>query len=148
MLHVLKPERCGLQELCAACLVPVLQHSARAMCTLHSVSMHDATTWSWVNLVNPATAQGPAHPTFDLKPLNKGSNLQVCITKCNVSTVCMHKKEPQSHKPSEHSSRMQNLKIFWGCSPRPPLNNLYYGICFLYLPCAPPILSAALLMVA
>ena len=54
------------------------------------------------------------------------------------------KKEPQ--KPPEHTSEDVKPQNFLGACPQTPSHNLYYGLRFLYLPWAPPILSAALIM--
>ena len=59
-----------------------------------------------------------------------------------VCTVCMHKKEPQ--KPPEHASEHVKPQNFLGACPQSPLAQSMYGSRFLYLPWAPPILSAAL----
>ena len=79
-------------------------------------------------------ARPPYVVLFDLIPLNKDGNWQVC-------TVCMCKKE-KPEKLSEHTSEHVKSQNFLGACPQTPLTQ--DGFHFLYLPWAPTILSAAL----
>ena len=68
---------------------------------------------------SPLLARAPYVVLFHLKSLNEDGNLQVCMYR-------MHAQKGASEPP------------------RAPFHNLYYGPRFLFLPWAPPILSAAL----
>ena len=78
-------------------------------------------------------ARVPYVVLFDLKPLNEDGNLQVCM-------YCMHARKGASEALRTHFRACKISKFSGRVSPDPPL----LWAPFLYLPWAPPILSAAL----
>ena len=57
---------------------------------------------------------------------------------------CVHVRKRASGAPRTPFRPCKNLKISWERAPRPPHTTHFVGPQFLYLPRAPPILSAAL----
>ena len=66
MLHVLKPERCGLQVVMCC----TSGSSSTALCARNAhITLYDVTTWSWVNLVNPSTVCARAAVTVHFRKI-------------------------------------------------------------------------------
>ena len=87
-------------------------------------------------LLRSPLARAPYVVVFDLKPLIEDGNLQAYM-------YCVHARKRASGAPRTHFRACKNLK---GRAPDPPHTIHFGGPQFLYLPWAPPILSAALVV--
>ena len=90
-------------------------------------------TW----LLRCPLARAPYIVLFDLKPLIEDGNLQVYM-------YCVHVRKRASGAPRTHFRACKISKFPGGMPPDPTHTIHFSGPHFLYLPWAPPILSAAL----